>query len=312
MSVGAVQRYCLYEPHQHLHLLRRRGLDPARRRRDFHQRRWRDAAAARADLPLRLRHRPLSIHRAGPIPGNALLLELGGQWLPWRHAVNGFARVDASSYLQHLRTRQAHPAPRPAARASRPDEGGRSGPAPGGSPPPTTCAATSGRSRLPHRPQLLRGESGAAAPARPGHPARHLRLPLRRGGLDFGGVFNHVWTRAGCSADRRVCADGSPPTPNDLGAWDVRTLTGVLGVNMLFGPLLLRVHFGHPFDIGGIRTPPAAPDLVGDEHHAAGTSSSEAATRPRLPRRADRLGLWLGERGDELRHEPRPARPGSP
>jgi hypothetical protein len=31
--------------------------------------------------------------------------------------------------------------------------------------------------------------------------------------------------------------------------------TGVLGVNVLFGPLLLRVHFGHPFDIGGLETP---------------------------------------------------------
>jgi len=28
----------------------------------------------------------------------------------------------------------------------------------------------------------------------------------------------------------------------------------VLGVNVLFGPLLLRVHFGHPFDIGGLQT----------------------------------------------------------
>jgi hypothetical protein len=29
----------------------------------------------------------------------------------------------------------------------------------------------------------------------------------------------------------------------------------VLGTNLVFGPLLLRVQFGHPFDIGGIRTP---------------------------------------------------------
>ena len=39
------------------------------------------------------------------------------------------------------------------------------------------------------------------------------------------------------------------------GAWEARTLTGVLGANVLFGPLLLRVHFGHPFDIGGQQTP---------------------------------------------------------
>jgi hypothetical protein len=46
--------------------------------------------------------------------------------------------------------------------------------------------------------------------------------------LDFGGVSNRL----------------------DL-AWDVRSLTGVLGVNVVFGPLLLRLHFGHPFDVGG-------------------------------------------------------------
>jgi hypothetical protein len=39
------------------------------------------------------------------------------------------------------------------------------------------------------------------------------------------------------------------------GAWDSRTLTGVLGVNILFGPLLFRLHFGHPFDVGGQPTP---------------------------------------------------------
>ena len=52
--------------------------------------------------------------------------------------------------------------------------------------------------------------------------------------------------------------------PRDLvsrvqpGAWQSRTLTGVLGVNVLFGPLLLRVHFGHPFNIGGEVTPALA------------------------------------------------------
>jgi hypothetical protein len=63
--------------------------------------------------------------------------------------------------------------------------------------------------------------------------------------LDFGGVFDD-WTRS-----------GAPPEAlgrRDLGAWDARTLTGVLGFNVLFGPLLLRVHFGHPYDIGGLET----------------------------------------------------------
>ena len=59
--------------------------------------------------------------------------------------------------------------------------------------------------------------------------------------LDFGGVFNQY---------------ESVGDPNrQPGAWESRTLTGVLGVNVLFGPLLLRVHFGHPYDIGGILTP---------------------------------------------------------
>jgi len=43
--------------------------------------------------------------------------------------------------------------------------------------------------------------------------------------------------------------------PSDFGALDARTLTGVLGVNFIFGPLVFRLHFGHPFGIGGILTP---------------------------------------------------------
>jgi hypothetical protein len=74
--------------------------------------------------------------------------------------------------------------------------------------------------------------------------------------LDFGGVFHH-WSRASFRADGTGPVDprASDALPIDLSPWDVRTLTGVLGVNVLFGPLLLRVHFGHPFDIGGIVTP---------------------------------------------------------
>jgi len=61
--------------------------------------------------------------------------------------------------------------------------------------------------------------------------------------LDFGGVFDRWET------GRDVNGEAVP------GAWDARTLTGVLGLNALFGPLLLRVHFGHPWDIGGQVTP---------------------------------------------------------
>ncbi len=71
--------------------------------------------------------------------------------------------------------------------------------------------------------------------------------------MDFGGVYDRYATTP---ADRL----GHLPhtTKSDLciepGAWDARTLTGVLGFNVLFGPILLRVHFGHPFDIGGLET----------------------------------------------------------
>ena len=60
--------------------------------------------------------------------------------------------------------------------------------------------------------------------------------------LDFGGVFDTWQTRTTVSRLQP-------------GAWASRTLTGVLGVNVLFGPLLLRVHFGHPLRIGGEETP---------------------------------------------------------
>jgi hypothetical protein len=68
--------------------------------------------------------------------------------------------------------------------------------------------------------------------------------------VDFGGVFDRWDTRSGAVRDATGALARS-----DLGAWDSRTLTGVLGVNVLFGPLLLRVHFGHPYDIGGLLTP---------------------------------------------------------
>jgi len=62
--------------------------------------------------------------------------------------------------------------------------------------------------------------------------------------LDFGAVFNRYESGRDPGA--------SFVTP---GAWDSRTLTGVLGVNVLLGPILLRVHFGHPYDIDGLETP---------------------------------------------------------
>ena len=68
---------------------------------------------------------------------------------------------------------------------------------------------------------------------------------------DFGGVANHLKDQRqfACALDG-ICGLVTVP-----GLWSSRTLTLVLGVNAVLGPLLLRVHFGHPFDIGAIQTP---------------------------------------------------------
>jgi hypothetical protein len=73
--------------------------------------------------------------------------------------------------------------------------------------------------------------------------------------VDFGGVFNHFQGQRQtiCDPSGASCAVVVEP-----GAWGSRTLTGVLGVNMLLGPFLFRLHFGHPFDIRGEQTPALA------------------------------------------------------
>jgi hypothetical protein len=65
--------------------------------------------------------------------------------------------------------------------------------------------------------------------------------------FDFGGVANQLHDKT------YTFPDGTAAVAPGL--WEARTLTGVLGFNVLFGPFLLRVHFGHPFDIGGEKTP---------------------------------------------------------
>ncbi|HEX8908798.1 MAG TPA: hypothetical protein VF805_06320, partial [Anaeromyxobacteraceae bacterium] len=192
---------------------------------------------------------------AGPLAGNALLAEVGGQYLPWLRAVSGFVRADAASYLQI--SGRAKLMLRAAAGSSfAPDETGK------------TWARTFWITAADN----LRGYSWNDLAYLIGRDYWvtnvELQLPLDPvlrlaifdslfavAAVDFGGVFNSWSTRAGCDIKRDRCPDGSSVKPSDLGAWDVRTLTGVLGVNMLFGPLLLRLHFGHPFDIGGVRTP---------------------------------------------------------
>ncbi|HEX8910216.1 MAG TPA: hypothetical protein VF805_13520, partial [Anaeromyxobacteraceae bacterium] len=192
---------------------------------------------------------------AGPLAGNALLVEVGGQYLPWLRAVSGFVRGDAASYLQI--SGRAKLMLRAAAGSSfAPDDTGKTW-----ARTFWITAADNLRGYYWNDLAYLIGRDYWVTNV-------ELQLPLDPvlrlaifdslfavAAVDFGGVFNSWSTRAGCDIKRDRCPDGSSVKPSDLGAWDVRTLTGVLGVNMLFGPLLLRLHFGHPFDIGGVRTP---------------------------------------------------------
>lgn len=182
----------------------------------------------------------------GPLAGSSLLLELGGGWIPDRSAVHGFARADAQHYFQLSR---------------RTNLGLRAALGTSFSPNSRSrnwernwwlTAADNLRGFYPLDVENLIGENFYVANAELQVPLDGLvRLAIfdyleAVAALDFGAVFNRWTTRADPSGIVRR---------TDLGAWDARTLTGVLGFNVLFGPLLLRVHFGHPFDIGGFPTP---------------------------------------------------------
>ncbi|HUL59166.1 MAG TPA: hypothetical protein VLU43_07825 [Anaeromyxobacteraceae bacterium] len=183
----------------------------------------------------------------GPIDGSSLLLEFGGGYLPTRKAVHGFARLDAERYWQLI---------------------GRSNfmlRFAGGtafSPGSNTVvwertywltSADNLRGFYPFDIVDLIGHHFYVANAELQFPMdaliRLLFFDYIEGvmAMDFGGVFNQLESTH--NPDHSIAR---------LGAWDARTLTGVLGVNVLFGPLLLRVHFGHPFDVGGFRTPALA------------------------------------------------------
>jgi hypothetical protein len=186
-----------------------------------------------------LRYDPLT----GPLRGTSLLAELGGQWLPARDAVTGHFRFDAQQYWQlagraNVMLRVA---------------GGTSF-------SPDRAARAWEKSWWVSAPDNLRGfypfETGYLVGPHYWVANAELQVPLDPvlkllifdyvegvAALDFGGVFDR-WESGRDGAGN--------PLP---GAWDSRTLTGVLGVNVLFGPLLLRVHFGHPWDIGGLVTP---------------------------------------------------------
>jgi hypothetical protein len=199
----------------------------------------------------------------GPLSGNSLLAELGGMYVPWRGAVSGFFRADASQFFQivgrsNFMLRAAVGTSFSPAGESRAWE--RSF---------WISPADNLRGFYPGDLDYLRGRHYYVAQAElqiPLSPILHLFIfDFVEGvaALDFGGIFNRYDTRSyGTSPDPTtgICAVGhtttrAPDECVDVGAWDSRTLTGVLGVNVLLGPILLRVHFGHPYDIKGLRTP---------------------------------------------------------
>ncbi len=181
-------------------------------------------------------------YATGPLAGSSLLLEVGGGWLPGRGAVHGFAHLDAQQYFQLIG--RANIGFRAAAGTSfAPNERSRQWQRTW-----WLSSADNLRGFYPFDVESLVGRHFYVASAELQFPLDPLlRLFIFDyiegvAALDFGGVFDD-WGRR--SQGPFVYAD----------AWEHRTLTGVLGVNVLFGPLLLRVHFGHPFDVGGIETP---------------------------------------------------------
>ncbi len=176
----------------------------------------------------------------GPLAGTSALLELGGGYLPQRGAVHGFARFDAQQYFQLIG--RANIGFRAAMGTTfAPNEAGRTW-----SRTWWLSSADNLRGLFPTDIQFLVGRNYYVANAELQFPldplVRLLIFDYIEGvaAFDFGGVFDD-W--------------GRTPQSDNLNWWEHRTLTGVLGVNVLFGPLLLRVHFGHPFNIGGIQTP---------------------------------------------------------
>ncbi|HSD19782.1 MAG TPA: hypothetical protein VLC54_07090 [Anaeromyxobacter sp.] len=185
----------------------------------------------------------------GPLAGGSLLLELGGGYLPGRSALHGFFRLDAQKFWQLLgrsnfMLRAAGGTAFSLDEASKVWEKNF-----------WLTAADNLRGFYPLDTEFLIGQHYYVMNAELQFPLdtliRLLIFDYLEGvaALDFGGVFNRFDSGAGGAAPTDIVVR------SDLGAWESRTLTGVLGVNVLFGPLLLRVHFGHPFDIGGLETP---------------------------------------------------------
>jgi hypothetical protein len=181
----------------------------------------------------------------GPLAGRSFLAELGGGWLPGRDAVHGFARLDAQQFFQLAR--RANVGFRASVGTSfSPDANSRNWERSW-----WLTSADNLRGFYPLDVESLVGQNFYVLNAELQVPLDALvRLAIFDfvegvAALDFGGTFDRWSSRPNADFSNR----------RDLGAWEARTLTGVLGFNVLFGPLLLRIHFGHPYDIGGYETP---------------------------------------------------------
>jgi len=198
-----------------------------------------------------IRYDPLT----GPVSGSSAVLELGGQWLPTRSAVTGYARMDLERYFQ-LGTRANFGLRLASGATFSPNDVSKVW--------EKTFWLTSAdnlRGFYPGEYSRLTGRNYYVANA-------ELQVPLDPlirlfifdyvegvAAMDFGGVFNEWQTTTRTYDSASICGPlVSSCYVTDPGAWDSRTLTGVLGFNVLFGPLILRLHWGHPFDIGGAPT----------------------------------------------------------
>jgi hypothetical protein len=198
----------------------------------------------------------------GPVDGSSLLLEVGGAYLPTQSAVTGFVRADAQRFWR-LAGRSNFSLRFAGGSSFAPNERSEAW-----EKSFWLTAADNLRGFYPLDNSWLIGQGYYVMNA-------ELQVPLDPlirlfifdyiegvAALDFGGVFDQWKSGEVQPVEDPANGDDPPDQFNDfedrlfnLGAWDSRTLTGVLGVNVLFGPLLLRVHFGHPFDIGGLPTP---------------------------------------------------------
>jgi hypothetical protein len=190
----------------------------------------------------------------GPLAGHSLLLELGGSVLPDIGAVNGFAHVDAQQFFQISGRAKI---------GFRASGGTTFAPNQKGETWAKTwwlSSADNLRGMYPFEIQDLVGRHYWVANAElqiPVDPIIHLAIfdnVMGVAALDFGGVFNQYHTTLATPGSSTCRTTTKSDLCIEPGAWDARTLTGVLGFNVLFGPLLLRVHFGHPFDVGGLAT----------------------------------------------------------